>query len=100
MYVEPGRERDELTAALEREGYSPVYLDQNVVDLHYNGFCNTVLWQLFHYVPLNIGGWARLGRRGCEGVKWGVYVCGVVVVCRGVHAGMGVCRGVLADVGL
>ena len=24
------------------------------VDLHYNGFCNTVLWQLFHYVPLNI----------------------------------------------
>ena len=24
------------------------------VDLHYNGFCNSVLWQLFHYVPLNI----------------------------------------------
>ena len=23
------------------------------VDLHYNGFCNSVLWQLFHYVPLN-----------------------------------------------
>ena len=24
------------------------------MDLHYNGFCNSVLWQLFHYVPLNI----------------------------------------------
>ena len=24
------------------------------VDLHYNGFCNSVLWQLFHYVPLNM----------------------------------------------
>ena len=23
-------------------------------DLHYNGFCNSVLWQLFHYVPLNM----------------------------------------------
>jgi len=33
-----------------------VYLDQKTCDLHYNGFCNSVLWQLFHYVPLNIGG--------------------------------------------
>ena len=31
------------------------YLDQKTCDLHYNGFCNSVLWQLFHYVPLNIG---------------------------------------------
>ena len=29
--------------------------DQKTCDLHYNGFCNSVLWQLFHYVPLNIG---------------------------------------------
>ncbi len=28
---------------------------QKTCDLHYNGFCNSVLWQLFHYVPLNIG---------------------------------------------
>ena len=32
----------------------PVYLDPKVFDLHYNGFCNSVLWQLFHYVPLNM----------------------------------------------
>lgn len=54
VYIEAGPERDELTAALEREGYAPVYLDQKTCDLHYNGFCNSVLWQLFHYVPLNI----------------------------------------------
>ena len=22
--------------------------------MHYNGFCNSVLWQLFHYIPLNL----------------------------------------------
>jgi trehalose 6-phosphate synthase/phosphatase len=64
VYIEAGPERDELTAALHSEGYSPVYLDQKTCDLHYNGFCNSVLWQLFHYVPLNIGacgcGWLRL----------------------------------------
>jgi trehalose 6-phosphate synthase/phosphatase len=54
VYIEEGEERDELTAALEGEGYAPVYLDQKTCDLHYNGFCNSVLWQLFHYVPLNI----------------------------------------------
>ncbi len=54
VYIEAGAERDELTAALQREDYCPVYLDQKTCDLHYNGFCNSVLWQLFHYVPLNI----------------------------------------------
>ena len=31
-----------------------MYLGNVQVDLHYNGFCNSVLWQLFHYVPLNM----------------------------------------------
>lgn len=54
VYIEDSPERDNLTVALEQDGYSPVYLDQKTCDLHYNGFCNSVLWQLFHYVPLNI----------------------------------------------
>ena len=33
---------------------SPYHTPGAQVDLHYNGFCNSVLWQLFHYVPLNI----------------------------------------------
>ncbi|KAK9830458.1 hypothetical protein WJX72_011880 [[Myrmecia] bisecta] len=54
VYVDPGPDRDALSAALAKEGYLPVYLDPKTVDLHYNGFCNSVLWQLFHYVPLNM----------------------------------------------
>ncbi|KAL0043722.1 hypothetical protein WJX82_000124 [Trebouxia sp. C0006] len=54
VYVEEGPDRDALTEALARENYLPVYLDPRTVDLHYNGFCNSVLWQLFHYIPLNL----------------------------------------------
>ena len=54
VYVDEGPDRDKLTAALARENYIPVYMDHRTVDLHYNGFCNSVLWQLFHYVPLNM----------------------------------------------
>ena len=28
----------------------PVFLDQHTADGYYNGFCNSVLWPLFHYV--------------------------------------------------
>lgn len=52
--MDEGPDRDKLTEALAKEKYVPVYLDQRTVDLHYNGFCNSVLWQLFHYVPLNM----------------------------------------------
>ena len=52
--IEEGPERDALTEAMEDQGYAPVFMDENTCDLHYNGFCNSVLWQLFHYVPLNI----------------------------------------------
>eukprot|EP01054_Gregarina_sp_Poly1_P004501 Gregarina_sp_Poly_1__4500@NODE_2419_length_2155_cov_101_659004_g333_i1_p2_GENE_NODE_2419_length_2155_cov_101_659004_g333_i1NODE_2419_length_2155_cov_101_659004_g333_i1_p2_ORF_typecomplete_len143_score20_73Glyco_transf_20/PF00982_21/1_9e41_NODE_2419_length_2155_cov_101_659004_g333_i1111539 len=29
----------------------PVYLDGKTIDYFYNGFCNNILWPLFHYVP-------------------------------------------------
>lgn len=29
----------------------PVYLDAKTIDYFYNGFCNNILWPLFHYVP-------------------------------------------------
>ena len=38
--------KDQMNASMES------YVLQ--VDLHYNGFCNSVLWQLFHYIPLNL----------------------------------------------
>lgn len=32
----------------------PVFLTEEDANLYYNGFCNDVLWPLFHYVPLPI----------------------------------------------
>lgn len=32
----------------------PVFLSEEDANLYYNGFCNDVLWPLFHYVPLPI----------------------------------------------
>lgn len=32
----------------------PVFLSDSDANLYYNGFCNEVLWPLFHYVPLPI----------------------------------------------
>lgn len=39
-----------------RSDYSalPVYLDDELVDRHYNGFCNEILWPLFHYHPSEV----------------------------------------------
>jgi hypothetical protein len=46
IYVKPGRDRDQLAAMLQREGYVPVWLEPHLLDLYYNGFCNSVLWQV------------------------------------------------------
>jgi len=50
IYVKPGKDRDTLTAMLFKEGYVPVWLEPQLLDLYYNGFCNSVLWQ--------VGGWS------------------------------------------
>lgn len=41
-----------LTAALGQNGCVPVFLDDETVDQYYNGYCNNVLWPLFHYIGL------------------------------------------------
>jgi trehalose 6-phosphate synthase/phosphatase len=30
-----------------------VFLDDDTVDQYYNGYCNNVLWPLFHYIGLS-----------------------------------------------
>ena len=47
-------ERGGLTTFLERQDCVPVLLDQDTADQYYNGFSNTVLWPLFHYIPLSM----------------------------------------------
>ena len=43
------------------------------LDLYYNGFCNTVLWQLFHYVPLNIDSWQKMAEHRAMQMQWQAY---------------------------
>jgi hypothetical protein len=70
--VKPGKDRDALTAMLQKEGYVPVWLEPQLLDLYYNGFCNSVLWQLFHYVPLNMDGWQRMTEHHTMQMQWQV----------------------------
>ena len=53
VFVEEGPDRDALTATLRKQNFLPVYLTKTQVELYYNGYCNNVLWSLFHYVPLS-----------------------------------------------
>ncbi|KAI5077540.1 hypothetical protein GOP47_0007364 [Adiantum capillus-veneris] len=41
-----------LTKALEEQRCVPVFLDEETVHQYYNGYCNNVLWPLFHYLGL------------------------------------------------
>ena len=43
------------------------------LDLYYNGFCNSVLWQLFHYVPLNIDSWQKMAEHRAMQMQWQAY---------------------------
>ncbi|CDF33503.1 unnamed protein product [Chondrus crispus] len=48
-------EQDEMSRRFQEEmNCYPVYLSAADANLYYNGFCNEVLWPLFHYVPLPI----------------------------------------------
>jgi trehalose-6-phosphate synthase len=37
---------------MDFQGCVPVFLDDDTVDQYYNGYCNNVLWPLFHYIGL------------------------------------------------
>jgi trehalose-6-phosphate synthase len=61
---------------LVREGYVPVWLEAALLDPYYNGFCNSVLWQLFHYVPLNLDSWQRMTEHKTMQMQWQAYQVG------------------------
>ena len=44
------QEREMIRRTLWRRGCVPVFLTKEEAKLYYNGFCNDVLWPLFHYV--------------------------------------------------
>ncbi|XP_058088908.1 alpha,alpha-trehalose-phosphate synthase [UDP-forming] 1-like isoform X2 [Magnolia sinica] len=41
-----------LTVALAEKRCIPVFLDEEIVHQYYNGYCNNILWPLFHYLGL------------------------------------------------
>ncbi|XP_062009413.1 alpha,alpha-trehalose-phosphate synthase [UDP-forming] 1-like [Rosa rugosa] len=41
-----------LTKALAEKKCIPVFLDEEIVHQYYNGYCNNILWPLFHYLGL------------------------------------------------
>ncbi len=48
----PGSDQPKVKTMLEKEnGFTPVFLDQTQIEQFYNGFCNSVIWPLFHYLP-------------------------------------------------
>ena len=51
-----GPERDAVGQELCEAPHpcAPVWIPKDTLDLYYNGFCNAVLWQLFHYVPVQM----------------------------------------------
>ncbi|GJJ70356.1 trehalose 6-phosphate synthase/phosphatase [Entomortierella parvispora] len=36
---------------MEKYSCLPVFIDDEIADMHYNGFSNSILWPLFHYHP-------------------------------------------------
>lgn len=50
----------------------PVFLSEEVANLYYNGFCNNILWPLFHYVPLPIV--TQQGDRKFDAKYWDAYL--------------------------
>ena len=71
IFIEEGPDRNELTALLRKNNFLPVYLTKTQVELYYNGYCNNVLWSLFHYVPLNSE--AKLSEATNMNAQWLAY---------------------------
>ncbi|KAF3794515.1 hypothetical protein EJ110_NYTH07350 [Nymphaea thermarum] len=44
--------RKTLTKALAEKGCVPFFLDEDAIKRSYNGYCNNILWPLFHYLGL------------------------------------------------
>jgi trehalose 6-phosphate synthase/phosphatase len=54
-------QRRKLDRELRAQRIEPIYLSREQISQYYDGFCNAVVWPLFHYlidrVPLDTAGW-------------------------------------------
>ncbi|KAI9743353.1 MAG: Trehalose-6-P synthase/phosphatase complex synthase subunit [Claussenomyces sp. TS43310] len=51
LEVPEGEKRILADKLHKEEGATPVFVDDELADRHYNGFSNSILWPLFHYHP-------------------------------------------------
>ncbi|GAB5364753.1 hypothetical protein AAMO2058_000997100, partial [Amorphochlora amoebiformis] len=65
--VDDMAEREWVKSELVKQNCHPVFLPESIAEGYYNGFCNNVLWPLFHYIPVPIEG-IRLASK-----QWGAY---------------------------
>ncbi|ODV97741.1 hypothetical protein PACTADRAFT_47599 [Pachysolen tannophilus NRRL Y-2460] len=62
----PEEEQKKVNAELqEKFKCIPIYLSDEIADLHYNGFSNSILWPLFHYHP---------GEMNFDENSWAAYI--------------------------
>ncbi len=52
-------ERQKITAELKRHRCYPIFLSKKQIDDYYNGYSNSVLWPLFHDLPVRTGNNAK-----------------------------------------
>lgn len=43
-----------IAESLMKQRCIPVFLSQSLVDRYYNGYCNSIIWPLFHYLSLSM----------------------------------------------
>ncbi|KAE8804668.1 Alpha,alpha-trehalose-phosphate synthase [Hordeum vulgare] len=51
----PEADRSSITEKLLTERCVPVFLNEEMMDKYYSGYCNNILWPLFHYLGLPQG---------------------------------------------
>lgn len=66
MSVNCTEEREKIESDLLTQFHChPVWVPDDIADLHYNGFSNSILWPLFHYHP---------GEMNFDEVAWAAYI--------------------------
>ncbi|KAL8087902.1 hypothetical protein AgCh_037880 [Apium graveolens] len=50
IHVSDEAERKSLTEVLTEKSCLPVFIDEVIFHQYYNGYCNSILWPLFHYL--------------------------------------------------
>eukprot|EP00466_Bigelowiella_natans_P011203 jgi/Bigna1/72045/fgenesh1_pg.18_\ len=74
--VDDAAEQNWIRAELAKQNCHPVFLSEEIAEGYYNGFCNNVLWPLFHYIPVPIEGIKKyivMNRHQLAGKQWVAY---------------------------